>query len=256
MKREPVGGHRRAAGAREGGGESLRGGQTWRRVAVGLLLAAWATSCDGTAADEADIPRVVGARDGGSGGVADYLLHASGDAPGEPGTDGGGETDLPHVAGPDASQAPDLATAPDVPAPPGEDTGEPGPGPDHPLVECRRHEECPGAGDDPGVCCTRAVYQYHSFCSTLSECGAGGRDACLTDEQCAAREPSRPVCCHDRGFSHYCAPVPETCQPIEPCETFADCGNENRICCSRHEYYRFYVCTTSFLANSPEVECP
>lgn len=229
-----------------------------------LVLLLCGGGCSSASSETADVAATdTGDRDAASGpGLGDFLIHARED--GGAGDDGGAVADVgapvggPDVASPppaDTAAAADLPRAPDLGEAP-EDTGPPPPGPDHPLVDCARHESCPDDGDDPGVCCTKAVYDYHSWCSTLAECGPGGRDACLTDEQCQARDASRPVCCHDRGFSHYCAPALETCQPIEPCDSYADCGNENRICCSRHEYYRLYVCTNTFLANSPEFECP
>lgn len=240
--------------------------------AGGFMAAALGTlvllvACGGASGDSG----ATGVGDAGGDAAAPPLVFADGfsarDArDGAAPFDAAGGEDAPageDVARLDAAVAGDAPaptdTAADTPPPPPDtgpaDTGPAPPGPDHLSVGCATHDACPDDGADPGVCCT-VPERFRSECSTLSVCGPGGRDACLTDEQCGARDPSRPVCCHDRARMNYCAPVIETCQPIEPCETWADCGQENRVCCSVHNWYRMRTCTSTFLANDLAADCP
>lgn len=136
------------------------------------------------------------------------------------------------------------------------DTG-PIEGPDNPTVECLTDDTCPSEGEEIGVCCTEPLL-YYSRCLAESACTPGEQDACLTDEQCAARRPGQwTVCCHDRGSRDYCAPLIETCQPLVPCDEVADCASQTTdTCCSYHEYYQRSYCTNSFFALNPDRDCP
>lgn len=130
-------------------------------------------------------------------------------------------------------------------------------GPDNPTVECLTDDACPPQGEEVGVCCTEPLV-YYSRCLAESACTPGEQDACLTDEQCAARRPGQwTVCCHDRGSRDYCAPGIETCQPLVPCDEISDCAAQTTdTCCSYHEYYRRNTCTSSFFALNPDRDCP
>lgn len=127
------------------------------------------------------------------------------------------------------------------------------PSADAPEVGCLTDSQC-GSGE---VCCTNPG-AYLSACVAAENCSAGLHDACLVDEQCAARRPGQwTVCCHDRGNRNYCAPTRDTCQPLLACEGPGDCvGNGTEVCCSPHAYYRAWFCTNEFFAASPERDCP
>jgi len=219
-----------------------------RLLALPLLLLALA----GCTAD-----RRASAPGGGGRPAQDATADVLPDVP-EPGDSGPAET-------PDTAQTSDTAEPPgqdaatdaghDVPAP--EADAGPEEGPDQPQVGCLTDADCPDDGDGARVCCTEAL-RYVSQCVPEAVCGAGRQDACLTDEQCAARRPGQwSVCCHDRGDRNYCAPLQETCQPLVPCEGPDDCrGSEAGECCSSHTYYRTDLCTVPFLARDPERDCP
>lgn len=141
------------------------------------------------------------------------------------------------------------ATTPDVAE---TDASQDAAGPSNPNVGCRTDSECAGTQ----VCCT-LVNAYTSQCVDIAECHEGLHDACLTDQQCQARRPGEwSVCCHDLRDRNYCAPIAETCQPLMPCESPADCaGNATEVCCSPHPYYGVSMCTSEFFAN-PDRDCP
>lgn len=182
------------------------------------------------------------------------------DAPGDGGgtattsdaADTTGAIDAPDET-PDTASAPDTAAVPDVVAgaPDAEDDALQTGTPDAPRVGCLSDRDCT-AGT---LCCTLAT-SYLSACVPPEDCHAGLHDACLTDAQCAARRPGEwTACCHDLRDRNYCAPLTETCQPLVPCETPADCAdNGNETCCTRHPYYGRSFCTSEFFA-IPERDC-
>jgi hypothetical protein len=129
------------------------------------------------------------------------------------------------------------------------------PGPNNLRVDCHTDGDCSG-----GVCCTNA-YQYESLCLDEDTCTGGNPDhrglidACLTDAQCQRRNGSRPVCCHDPADRNYCAPVRETCLPVEPCNQPGDCRDAAAgPCCSRHGFYQETHCLPVFFS-AHEGEC-
>lgn len=141
------------------------------------------------------------------------------------------------------------------------DTGSASPGPTNPSLGCTTHGECPDSGTDPGVCCS-APLRYESVCSTLSACGPGGRDGCVSDDQCPSRtgpdgeRRNWTVCCHDRGAGvslNFCAGDSSACQRVIECETPSDCATapESATCCSYHDFYQRNTCTSAFFALNP-----
>ncbi len=162
-----------------------------------------------------------------------------------------------ETAAPDATAAPDGTAAPEVttPADTAPDTPEVASAPSaaNPEIHCQVASDC-----QPGEVCCTAPSSYLSACIAEAQCSAGQRDACLVDAQCAARRPGEwTTCCHDRGDRNYCAPSPDTCQPIVSCEFVADCADEAPdLCCSHHSYYGASSCTSTFFATLPGQDCP
>lgn len=134
------------------------------------------------------------------------------------------------------------------------DTGQPF-GPDNPDVQCTTHADCPDEGDDPGVCCTWAP-GYVSACGVASTCIGGWQDACLTSEQCEARDPGWHFCCHDPLDHDFCAWGQESCHFRVECESPAECvGETGQPCCIYSTYWQRSYCGSEYFSNSTE-ECP
>jgi hypothetical protein len=168
-----------------------------------------------------------------------------------------GEATIAEIAAPDGTAAPETTAATEVtdPADTAPETPEVASPPSaaNPEIHCQASSDC-----QPGEVCCTAPSSYLSACIAEAQCTAGQRDACLVDAQCAARRPGEwTTCCHDRGDRNYCAPSPDTCQPIVPCELVADCADHAPDrCCSHHSYYGASSCTSTFFATLPGQDCP
>lgn len=160
------------------------------------------------------------------------------------------DTSGAETVAPETAVAPEDASPVDITSDVPETTN---PSASHPEVRCQAHSDC-----QPGEVCCTAPSIYFSACVAEADCTAGQRDACLVDAQCAARRPGEwTTCCHDRGDRNYCAPSPDTCQPIVSCELIADCADQAPdVCCSRHSYYGESLCTSTFFATLPGQDCP
>ena len=209
----------------------------WSSLLLGVCIAACSDPASTSSGDATQATQIADATTGETGDATGAETSAH---------DGTTPSDTPETTAATEVTTP-VDTTPDVPE------VAPAPSAANREIHCQAASDC-----KPGEVCCTAPSSYLSACVAEGECTAGQRDACLVDAQCAARRPGQwTTCCHDRGDRNYCAPSPDTCQPIVPCEFVADCADQAPdVCCSHHSYYGATSCTSSFFATLPGQDCP